>query len=115
MIGAAVGLGAWLAGRTRKKRRGTYAAVSGGIAGAIIPLIGGRMTGGSLELLSQTFPGSRLRLDQLGMIVGEHRFGPVSQVVTGALEGALFSAFVVGAILLAERSLNPVSRPEEQV
>ena len=116
LLGAAVGLGAWLAGRVRKKRRGiTYAALSGGVAGAIVPLIGGRLMGGSLELLSQTFPGSRLRLDQLGTIVGEHRFGPISQVVTGALEGGLFSAFVVGAILLAERSLNPVSRADEQV
>jgi DNA-binding winged helix-turn-helix (wHTH) protein len=116
IIGAAVGLGAWLAGRTRKKRRGiTYAALSGGVAGAIIPAVGGRLMGGSLDLLSQTFPGSRLRLDQLGMLVGEHRFGPISQVVTGALEGALFSAFVVGALLFAQRSLNPVSRADEQV
>jgi hypothetical protein len=49
------------------------------------------------------------------MLVGEEHFGPISQVVTGALEGALFSAFVVGAILFAERSLNPISRESEQV
>ena len=116
LIGAAVGLGAWLASRTRQKRRGiSYAAACGAIAGAVIPLIGGRLMGGSLQLLSQTFPGSRLRLDQLGMLVGEEHFGPISQVVTGALEGALFSAFVVGAMLFAERSLNPISRESEQV
>ena len=107
ILGAAVGLGAWLASRTPKKRRGiTIAAVAGGLAGAAIPLIGGRLMGGSLQLLAQTFPDSRLRLDQLSALVGEHEFGLVSQVVTGALEGALFSSFVVAALLFAERSLH---------
>ena len=106
LLGAAVGLGAWLAGRTPKKRRGiTIAAVTGGLAGAAIPLMGGRLMGGSLQLLSQTFPNSRLRLNQLSMLVGEREFGLVSQIVTGALEGALFVAFVVAALLFAERSL----------
>ena len=40
-----------------------------------------------------------------GMLVGEREFGLVSQIVTGALEGALFVAFVVAALLFAERSL----------
>lgn len=107
LLGAAVGLGAWLASRTPKKRRGiTTAAMIGGLAGAVIPLIGGRLMGGSLQLLAQTFPDSRLRLDQLSALVGEQQFGIVSQVVTGALEGALFCSFVVAALLFAERSLN---------
>ena len=107
ILGAAVGLGAWLASRTPKKRRGiTIAAVAGGVAGAAIPVLGGRLMGGSLQLLAQTFPDSRLRLDQLSALVGEHEFGLVSQIVTGALEGALFSAFVVAALLFAERSLT---------
>ena len=107
ILGAAVGLGAWLASRTPKKRRGiTIAATAGGLAGGAIPLIGGRLMGGSLQLLAQTFPDSRLRLDQLSALVGEQQFGLVSQVVTGALEGALFCSFVVAALLFAERSLN---------
>jgi hypothetical protein len=116
VLGAAVGLGAWLASRMPRKRRGiTIAAVAGGLAGAAIPLLGGRLMGGSLQILAETFPDSRLRLDQLSALVGEREFGLVSQVVTGALEGALFSAFVVAALLFAERSLRPVSRGGEQV
>ena len=116
VLGAAVGLGAWLASGNSRKRRGiTIAAVAGGLAGAAIPLLGGRLMGGSLQLLAQTFPDSRLRLDQLSAVVGEHDFGLISQIVTGALEGALFSAFVVAALLFAERSLRPVSRGDEQV
>ena len=107
ILGAAVGLGAWLASRAPKKRRGiTVGAIAGGLAGAAIPLLGGHLMGGSLQLLAQTFPDSRLRLDQLSALVGEQEFGLVSQTLTGALEGALFSAFVVAALLFAERSLN---------
>ena len=47
------------------------------------------MMAGSLDLLAQSFPASRLRLDQLGGLFGEPGFGPVSQSVTGALEGLL--------------------------
>jgi hypothetical protein len=62
--------------------------------------------GGSLDLLATTFPDSRLRIDQIGRLFGEDGFGPVSQIVTGGLEGALFAACVVGAIRLARRQLN---------
>jgi len=79
------------------------AALMGGSAGSLIPLIGGRLMGGSLDLLSRTFADSRLRLDAIGALLGEQGFGPMSQIVTGALEGALFSACVVGASLLARR------------
>jgi DNA-binding winged helix-turn-helix (wHTH) protein len=104
LLGGAVGLGAWLAARMGSLRRGmATAALAGGVAGAIIPLLGGRMLGGSLDLLAQHFPGSQLRLSQLGTLFGEPGFGPVSQIVTGALEGALFGGCVVGGMLLARR------------
>ena len=61
--------------------------------------------GGSLDLLATTLPGSRLRLDHIGALFGEAGFGPVSAATTGALEGALFSGFVVAAMILARRSL----------
>ena len=64
------------------------------------------MMGGSLDLLARQFSGSRLRLDHIGALFGEHGFGPLSQAVTGALEGALFAACIVGAMSLARRSLN---------
>ncbi len=107
LIGAAVGLGAAIAARSRSLRRSAAAAgLCGGAAGILIPLLGGRMMGGSLDALARHFPGSRLRLDQLGALFGESGFGPISQVVTGGLEGLLFGACVVGAMTIARRQLD---------
>jgi DNA-binding winged helix-turn-helix (wHTH) protein len=107
ILGACVGLGAWLAGRASSLRRGaTAAALCGGAGGLLIPILGGRMMGGSLDLLAHQFPGSRLRLDHIGALLGEQGFGPVSQAVTGGLEGALFAGCVVAAMTLAQRSMN---------
>ena len=107
LLGAAVGLGAWLATRFegRRKAAGVAAAVSGA-AGLAIPLIGGRLMGGSLTLLASHFPNSRLRLDRIGHLVGESGFGPITQTVTGALEGALFGGCVVGAMIFVRRRLE---------
>ena len=58
---------------------------------------------GSLDLLARRFPESRLRLDPIGGLFGESGFGPVSRTITGALEGALFAACIVAAMLLARR------------
>jgi DNA-binding winged helix-turn-helix (wHTH) protein len=107
LLGGAVGLGTWLATRYEKLRYGTLlAALLGGVAGLAIPLLGGRLMGGSLALLAKHFPGSRLRLDRIGPLFGESGFGPVTQTVTGALEGALFSGCVVASMLLARRQLS---------
>jgi DNA-binding winged helix-turn-helix (wHTH) protein len=75
-------------------------------AGAIVPLIGGRMFGGSLDLLAYSFPASRLRLDRIGALFGESGFGPISQSATGAIEGLLLGACIVGAHILARRELG---------
>jgi hypothetical protein len=61
--------------------------------------------GGSLDLLAHHFPDSRLRLDPVGGLFGESGFGPVTQIVTGALEGMLFGGCIVGAMLLAKRGM----------
>lgn len=107
LLGAAVGLGAWVASRRQQLRYGTLlAALFCGIAGLAIPLLGGRLMGGSLALLAEHFPGSRLRLDRIGALFGESGFGPITQAVTGALEGALFAGCVVAAMLLAKRQLE---------
>jgi len=115
LIGAAVGLGTWLAYRLGERlRRGVaVAAIVGALAGILVPLLGGRLMAGSLDLLSRTFPGSRLHLDQLGALIGESGFGPVSQMISGALEGGLFAACAVGAIIIAERNMNLVSSRNE--
>ena len=109
VLGGAVGLGAWLAGpgtAPRTLRRGAgIAALAGGTAGMAIALAGGRLMAGSLDLLARSFPDSRLRLDPIGRLLGEDGFGPVSQVVTGGLEGALFAGGVVGALIIARRTI----------
>ena len=110
LLGGAVALGAWLASRGAAavplRRAAVAAGLAGGVAGAAISLLGGRLMGGSLALLADRFPGSRLRLDQIGALLGEDGFGPLSRAVTGALEGALFGGCVVAAMILARRRLG---------
>ena len=110
LLGGAVGLAAWLT--VRRTGRGSLrygvavAALCGAVAGGLIPLAGGRLMAGSLDLLADQFPASRLRLDAIGALFGEPGLGPVSQTFTGALEGLLFSACVVGFMILARRNLG---------
>lgn len=109
ILGAAVGLGFWIASRSAQLRFGTIAAaLVGGAAGLVICLCGGRLMGGSLALLAHSFPASRLRLDRLAGLVGESDFGPVAQAVTGTLEAALFAGCVVASMLLARRQLRRI-------
>lgn len=105
LLGGAVGLGAWLGTRDHwsARRRIAIAGLAGLAGGVIIILLGGTLMGGSLELLSSSFPDSRLRLDQVGVLFGEQGFGPISQIVTAGLESALFASCIVGAMVLASR------------
>lgn len=102
LLGASVGFGLWFGARGGAapwtRRSALAAAVAGAAAGIAIPLLGGRLMGGSLDLLARSFPDSRLRLDQVGALFGEPDFGTVAQAATGALEGALFGACIVGAM-----------------
>jgi DNA-binding winged helix-turn-helix (wHTH) protein len=102
-LGAAVGFGLWFGARhgaSPWQRRSVIAAtLAGAVAGLAIPLLGGRMMGGSLDLLAHSFPNSRLRLDQVGALFGERGFGTIAQAATGAIEGALFGACIVGAMV----------------
>lgn len=105
-LGGAVGLGVWL-GRDGKTltRNILPAALVGGAAGMAIPALGGRLMAGSLAILTELVPQSRLRLDRIGTLFGEEGFGPVSQIVTGGLEGMLFAACIAGAMLFARRQM----------
>lgn len=98
VLGAMVGLGVWVAARTSRRFAWILTALLGASSGAAISLGGGRLMGGSLELLALQFPGSRLRMDHLGRWVGEPDFGPVSATVSAGLEGLLFCSFVVAAL-----------------
>ena len=105
LLGAAIGFGIWLhAGRGLSLRLTAAAtALTGAVVGVLIPLFGGRLMGGSLDLLARQFPASRLRLDPIGGLFGEADFGRVTQAVTGGIEGAMFCGFVVGTIILVQR------------
>lgn len=110
LLGGAVGLGGWLgnraAGSVSFLRNIAVAGLAGCLAGCLIPLLGGRLLGGSLDLLVRHFPDSRLRLDSIGALLGERGFGSASQIVTGGLEGLLFASCIVGAMILARRRFN---------
>ncbi len=105
ILGGAIGLGAWLGRGRSLRRRMAIAGLAGAAAGAIVPLLGGRLMGGSLDSLVRQFPGSRLKLDAMGALAGESGFGLATQIATGALEGLLFGACLVGAIAWTKRSL----------
>ena len=109
LLGGAVGLGVWLAnlgrGRLSLRLGVAGAALTGAAAGILIPVLGGRLMGGSLDLVASRFPQSRLRLDQLSGLAGEDGFGLVSQMVTGALEAGLFCGCVAGAMIIARRRM----------
>lgn len=76
----------------------------------LIPLLGGRLIGGSLNLFARQFPESRLRLDQIGALFGESGFGPISQIITGGMEGLLFGSCIAGALAIARSGSEHGSR-----
>jgi DNA-binding winged helix-turn-helix (wHTH) protein len=113
VLGASLALGAYVGNRLGRRSDGAAAwhAVAGAgtvgaVGGALIPLAGGRLLGGSLDLVAKSFAESRLQLDRFGAMFGEVQFGLASQVVLGAMEGLLFGAGVVGALVLLGRFGN---------
>lgn len=113
-LGAAIGVGLLLgAGAAGGSARGVAArvaatrrwqpvlgaALAAGAAGVIIPLAGGRLLGGSLQLVAESFATSRLELDALGRFFGELDFGLATQVVLGGVEGLLFGAGLASALV----------------
>lgn len=105
VLGAGVGLGGWLANRGAPslRRTITIAGLTSGAAGALLSILGGRLMGGSLDLLAHQFPASRLRLNPIGALFGESGFGPISQTVTAGMEAMLFGGCLIAAITLAQR------------
>ena len=100
-LGSALALGARLGGgvdAARHWRPIAGAAVASAIAGALIPVASGRLKGGSLAVLAQSFEGSRLQLDALGKLLGEGHFGYVAEITSGSVEGLLFGGGVVGLL-----------------
>lgn len=99
LLGAGIALGAHLAGgATSVPRIVTLGgALGGGIAGAVISLLGGKLMATSLATLARTFHGAELDLGLFGMLgAGEGAVLVQALVATG--EGLLFGACVAGAI-----------------
>ena len=104
LLGAAAGLGAWLATTGARVRRAAFGgALAGAVAAIVIAQLGGRLLGGSLAALAERFPASRLDFSRLGALFGEPGFGPVTRMVTGAAEAALFVGSLVAALVWAQR------------
>ena len=59
------------------------------------------MTTNDVPSASTGFPGDWT--EGLGRLFGEEGFGPISQIVTGGIEGLLFVTCVVGAMMIARR------------
>lgn len=117
VIGAAVALGAIIGGGLEAPRgiRPVVAAASAsGVAGVLISIAGGHLMGGSLQLLNQSFTGSQLRLDVFGRFFGEMHFGLITQTVLSGIEGFLFGACVVGAMVYLREYL-PDSQAKHSV
>jgi DNA-binding winged helix-turn-helix (wHTH) protein len=86
VLGAALAVGAVMGGgfdAARRWRPVVGGGLAGAVAGVLIPLAGGRLMGGSLELVARSFADSRLQLDALGRFFGELHFGYTTQVVMG--------------------------------
>ena len=105
-FGAAIGLLLFLShtGTLAGERKSwiALAAMIGAASGALVPLLGGTMLGGSLVGLSNAFPEAAVRLDTLGSGIGDPGFGPLTAAATGALEGMLFCLYVAGALAMAQ-------------
>lgn len=104
VIGAAVGLGTHI---TLRRKHGWPSvggsAIAGAVAGAILPLLGGRLMAASLDSLAETYPNSPIDIDALGRWFGEDGFGRTAQIGMTALEGLFFGASVALAIRIARK------------
>jgi DNA-binding winged helix-turn-helix (wHTH) protein len=102
LLGAGVGLADDLCRRFASvwsiQRSMLLTAAIGALAGLLIAVTGGQLLGGSLALLTESFPDARLQLDPLGTLLG-----PIAASVTIALEAVWFSLCLVGALLQARR------------
>jgi DNA-binding winged helix-turn-helix (wHTH) protein len=104
LIGGAVGASAWFAQRLPLKRQAAaLGAGSGALSGVAAVLLGGHLLLGSLATLTRDFPDSHLNVARFGDLLGEAQYGPITDLITAALEGALFTACVVVAMQIAGR------------
>lgn len=80
-----------------------WTALTTGLAGALLPLVGGSLMASSLDRMAASFNNSRLDLSPLARLFGEAQLGPLAQSALGLVEGGLFGACVAGALWLGQR------------
>lgn len=97
-LGASVAAGAHLVKRGRGWPSPLGSALLAAAAGALLPLLGGRLMGASLAAFAETYPDSRIRFHGLGRLLGEDGFGPLTQSAFGAFEALVFGAAVALAV-----------------
>ncbi|HEY7288436.1 MAG TPA: transcriptional regulator [Vicinamibacterales bacterium] len=100
-IGAAAGFGYAIATRgvegglaaplgSRRLRVAAIVGATCAVAALVLTLAGRPLVGGTVNAIAHASRGSQVSLAPLGRLIGEPDFGPVSQAVIGAGEGALF-------------------------
>jgi len=70
-------------------------------AGISLTIIGGNLFSGSLEIVAVAFADSQLRMDALASFFGEVHFGRTTQLIMGAIEGALFGCMTMAGMKVA--------------
>lgn len=102
VIGFAVAAGVVLGGdgstMPSRARPALAAAITTGVAGAMLPFAGGSLMATSLASVAAAFDQSRLNVSPLGGLFGEPQFGAFAQAALGALEGGIFGGCVVAAL-----------------
>ena len=115
LIGGCAGLGYTLGTRTEERsvdrmdgrgrlRAALVTAVACGLAGLAITLLGRPLAGGTIHAIADAAEGSRATLAPLGRLIGEADFGPVSRVIAGVGECALFGVGLTFGLLRPPRS-----------
>lgn len=101
ILGTATGLVALAALTGRPHRTVIAVAVLGGAAAAVLIVIsGGTLLSGSLQALELGLPGAQLRVDKIGVLIGEPGFTATARGLAIALECQLF-ILAIGTALLA--------------
>jgi DNA-binding winged helix-turn-helix (wHTH) protein len=74
----------------RRLRAAALTAAACGAATLVLALSGRPLVGGTLHAIARAATGAQVTLTPLGRLIGEPDFGPLSQAVLGAGEGAVF-------------------------
>lgn len=112
IIGTAAGLAGWatLAGRARQ----TVLAITifAGIAAAgLIFVSGGTLLAGSLHALEQGLPDTRLRVADIGLMMGQPEFNRTAMALALAAESVVFIMAISAGLFVVRKRLAPAISP----